>query len=65
MLSLMNNILKTFNDNFGTLFSDADRTAKPIRDDIAHQSAADAAYQNAKENASHTPRIAHDQALGQ
>ena len=53
-----------FNDNFGTLFTDADRVAKRIRDDIAPKVAADAAYQNAKENTPHTARMAHDQALG-
>jgi len=46
------------------MFTDADRVAKRIRDDIAPQVAADAAYQNAKENTPHTARMAHDQALG-
>ena len=63
-LDRLSNILKTFNEHFGTLFSDADRVAKRIRDDIAPQVAADAAYQNAKENTPHTARMAHDQALG-
>ncbi len=60
----LSNILKTFNENFGTLFTDADRVAARIRDDIAPQVAADKAYQNAKENTPHTARLAHDQALG-
>ncbi len=60
----LSSILKTFNDQFGTLFTDTDRVAKRIRDDIAPQVAADAAYQNAKENTPHTARMAHDQALG-
>ena len=38
--------------------------SKRIRDDIAPKAAADAAYQNAKENTPHTARMAHDQALG-
>ena len=38
--------------------------AADIRDDIAPKVAADAAYQNAKENTPHTARMAHDQALG-
>lgn len=59
----LSNILKTFNENFGTLFTDADRVATRIRDDIAPQVAADKAYQNAKENTPHTARMAHDQAL--
>ena len=63
-LDRLSNILKTFNDQFGTLFTDADRVAKRIRDDIAPKVAADAAYQNAKENTPHTARMAHDQALG-
>jgi type I restriction enzyme R subunit len=63
-LDRLSNILKAFNEQFGTLFIDTDRVAKRIRDDIAPKVAADAAYQNAKENTPHTARIAHDQALG-
>ena len=63
-LDRLSNILKTFNENFGTLFTDADRVAQRIRDDIAPKVAADVAYQNAKENTPHTARMAHDQALG-
>lgn len=62
-LDRLSNILKTFNEHFGTLFSDADRVSRRIRDDIAPQVAADVAYQNAKENTPHTARVAHDQAL--
>ena len=63
-LDRLSNILKTFNDQFGTLFTDADRVARRIRDDIAPKVAADTTYQNAKENTPHTARMAHDQALG-
>jgi type I restriction enzyme R subunit len=63
-LDRLSNILKMFNEQFGTLFTDADRVAKRIRDDIAPKVAADEAYQNAKENTPHTARMAHDQALG-
>ena len=63
-LDRLSNILKTFNEHFGTLFTDTDRVAKRIRDDIAPQVAADTAYKNAKENTPHTARMAHDQALG-
>jgi type I restriction enzyme R subunit len=63
-LDRLSQILKTFNDNFGTLFTDGDRVAKRIREDIAPKVAANAAYQNAKENTPHTARMAHDQALG-
>jgi type I restriction enzyme R subunit len=62
-LDRLSNILKTFNEHFGTLFSDADRVSRRIRDDIAPKVAADVAYQNARENTPHTARLAHDQAL--
>ena len=63
-LDRLSNILKSFNEQFGTLFTDTDRVAKRIRDDIAPKVAADAAYQNARENTPHTARMAHDEALG-
>jgi len=63
-LDYLSNILKTFNEQFGTLFTDADRVVKRIREDIAPKVAADTAYKNAKENTPHTARMAHDQALG-
>jgi len=62
-LDNLSNILKTFNEHFGTLFTDSDRVVKKIREDIAPKVAADKAYQNAKENTPHTARMAHDQAL--
>jgi type I restriction enzyme R subunit len=62
-LDRLSNILKTFNEQFATLFTDSDRVAKRIRDDIAPQVAADAAYKNAKQNTPHTARMEHDQAL--
>ncbi len=62
-LDRLSNILKAFNEQFGTLFSDTDRVAQRIRDDIAPKVAADAAYKNAKENTPHTARLAHDKAL--
>ena len=62
-LDWLSNILKTFSEQFGTLFTDTDRVAKRIRDDIAPKVAADAACQNAKENTPRTARMAHDQAL--
>jgi type I restriction enzyme, R subunit len=63
-LDRLSNILKSFNEQFGTLFGDMDRVVKRIRDDIAPKVGADTAYQNAKENTPHTARMAHDQALG-
>jgi type I restriction enzyme R subunit len=63
-LDRLSNILKSFNEHFGTLFTDTDRVAKRIREEIAPKVATDAAYMNAKQNTPHTARIAHDQALG-
>ncbi len=62
-LDRLSNILKNFNEAFGTLFTDADRVVNRIRQDIAPKVAADKAYQNAKVNTPHTARMAHDQAL--
>jgi type I restriction enzyme R subunit len=62
-LDRLSNILKTFNEHIGALFTDSDRVAKRTRDDIAPQVAADASYKNANENTPHTARMAHDQAL--
>ena len=62
-LDRLSNILKNFNEAFGTLFTDADRVVNRIRHDIAPKVAADNAYQNAKANTPHTARMAHDQAL--
>ena len=62
-LDRLSNILKSFNEQFGTLFTDADRVAKRIKDDIAPKVAADQAYQNAKKNTPNTARIEHDNAL--
>ncbi len=62
-LDRLSNILKKFNETFGTLFTDGDRVVKRIRDDIAPKVAADLGYQNAKKNTPHTARLAHDEAL--
>jgi type I restriction enzyme, R subunit len=59
----LSNILKSFNEQFGTLFNDSDRVVKRIREDIAPKVAADATYKNAQANTPHTARMAHDQAL--
>jgi type I restriction enzyme R subunit len=63
-LDRLSNILKTFNEQFGTTFADSDRIFRHIRDDIAPKVAADAGYQNARANTPHTARLALDQALG-
>jgi type I restriction enzyme R subunit len=62
-LDRLSNILKAFNDNFGTLFTDADRVGRRIKEDIAPKVAADPAYQNAKKNTPNAARIEHDKAL--
>jgi len=63
-LDRLSNIIKAFNEQFGTLFADTDRIARRIRDDIAPKVAADAAFQNARENTPHNARQEHDKALG-
>lgn len=62
-LDRLSNILKVFNEQFGTLFDDADRVVKRLREDVAPKVAADAAFQDARENTPHTARIAYDMAL--
>ncbi len=59
----LSSILNTFNDQFGTLFTDTDRIAQHITNDIAPKVAADSAYRNAKANTPHTAHLALDQAL--
>lgn len=53
-LDRLSNILKIFNEHFGTLFADTDRVVKRIKDDIAPQVASDPAFQNAKLNTPNT-----------
>lgn len=62
-LDRLSNILKTFNEHFGTLFTDADRVAQRIKDDIAPKVASDEGYQNAKKNTPETARLEHDKVL--
>jgi len=56
-------ILKQFNEQFGTIFTDADRVFKRIREEIAPKVAADEAFQNALKNTPGTARLEHDKAL--
>jgi type I restriction enzyme R subunit len=63
-LDRLSNILKSFNEQFATLFEDADRVARRFREDIAPKVAADPAFQNAMLNTPQTARIEHDKALG-
>jgi type I restriction enzyme R subunit len=62
-LDRLSNIIKKFNDTFGTLFLDPDMVARRLHDDIAPKVAADKAYLNALENTPHTARLACDNAL--
>jgi len=61
-LDRLSNILKAFNDQFGTLFADSDRLARRIKEDIAPKVAADQSYRNAKQNKPNAARIEHDKA---
>lgn len=62
-LDRLSNILKAFNEQFGTLFKDADVVARRFKEDIAPKVAANNAYKNAKMNTPQTARIEHDKAL--
>jgi type I restriction enzyme, R subunit len=62
-LETLSNILKSFNEQFGTNFSDPDRVFQKAVEQVAPQVAADPAYQNAKRNTPQTARIEHDKAL--
>lgn len=59
----LSNILKAFNEQFGTLFNDSDRIFTRIKDEIAPLVAADQAFGNARENTPGAARIEHDKAL--
>ena len=63
-LDRLSNIIKTFNDQFGSVpWSDADRVHKLITEDIPSRVAADGAYQNARKNSDkQNARIKHDKA---
>lgn len=60
---LLSSILQSFNEQFGTLFTDSDRIVRRIKEDIAPKVAADKPYQNAKKNTPNTARIEMDAAL--
>lgn len=62
-LDRLSSILKTFNEQFGTLFTDADRVMRRIHEDIAPKVAADPVYRNARENTPNAARIELDAAL--
>jgi type I restriction enzyme R subunit len=63
-LDRLSNILKAFNEQYGTLFSDADRVMQRIGQDIAPKVAADPAYRNAIANSDRqNARVEMDSAL--
>ena len=62
-LERLSSILKSFNEQFGTLFTDGDRIIQRIRDDIAPKVAADEAFRNAQKNTPAAARLEHDKAL--
>jgi len=62
-LDRLSNIIQSFNDQFGTLFSDNDRIIRKIHEDIAPKVGADAAYVNAKNNTPNTAAIELNAAL--
>ena len=59
----LSNIIKSFNEQFGTLFVDSDRIIRRIKDDIVPKVAADQPYQNAKKNTPTAAKIELDAAL--
>jgi type I restriction enzyme R subunit len=62
-LERLSNILRGFNDQFGTLFTDADRIAHLITKELPVAVLADVAYQNARKNSDkQNARIEHDKA---
>lgn len=63
-LEHLSSILKSFNEQFGTIFEDADRVVKKLRDEVAPKVMSNNAFQNAKQNTPHTARMAHDMVLG-
>jgi len=56
-------ILTSFNEQYGTSFSDEDRIRRLIRDEIAPQVAKDQRYRNARANTPNTAAIELDAAL--
>ena len=62
-LDRLSNILKAFNEQFGTLFNDSDRIFARIKDEIAPLVAENEAFRNARENTPGAARIEHDKAL--
>ncbi|MBI1380668.1 MAG: DEAD/DEAH box helicase [Planctomycetaceae bacterium] len=64
-LDRLSNILKTFNDQFGSIpWADTDRVHRLITEDIPARVVADSRYQNARKNSDpQNARVEHDEAL--
>jgi len=62
-LERLSDILRAFNERFGTEFEDGDRVYQRIREYVVPRVAEDPSYANARENTPHTARLAHDRAL--
>ena len=62
-LDRLSSIIQSFNDQFGTLFSDGDRVVRKLKQDIVPAVESDTSFRNAKKNTPHNARTAHDQAL--
>jgi type I restriction enzyme R subunit len=62
-LDRLSSIIQSFNDQFGTLFSDGDRVVRKLKQDIVPAVESDTTFRNAKKNTPHNARTAHDQAL--
>ena len=60
----LSNIIKAFNEQFGSLFEDPDRVAQRIAEDIAPRVAEDPAFKNAKENTPNMASLEMENALG-
>ena len=64
-LDLLSNIVREFNDLWGTTFTDGDRIVRKVTEDIAPRVKQDRAYENALRNDDiQNARIEHDKALG-
>jgi type I restriction enzyme, R subunit len=64
VIDKLSNIIKSFNEQFGGLFSDIERMEKRISEEIPTKVSADKAYQNAKQHSDkQNARIEHDKAL--
>jgi type I restriction enzyme R subunit len=63
-MDILSNIIKAFNEQFGSLFADTKRMEKRITEEIPSRVSADQAYQNARKNSDRqNARIEHDKAL--